>query len=51
MMIQAGLYVPGSDAQVDEAIRIWPGLDAFLSEDAPDGIAASFARLSHILGA
>lgn len=50
LMIQAGLYVAGSDAQVDEAIRIWPALDAFLSEDAPDGIAASFARLSHILG-
>ncbi|PWE32367.1 hypothetical protein DDZ14_09860 [Maritimibacter sp. 55A14] len=48
-MIQAGLYDPGSDAAIDEAIRLWPGLDAFLSEDAPDGIAGSFARLESLL--
>jgi flagellum-specific ATP synthase len=36
MMIQAGLYVQGSDRAVDRAIRLWPLLDAFLAEEAPD---------------
>lgn len=49
MMIQAGLYVAGSDALIDEAIRIWPALDAFLAEDAPDGVADAFLRLADIL--
>ncbi|MGB3315777.1 MAG: flagellum-specific ATP synthase FliI, partial [Albidovulum sp.] len=51
MMIQAGLYVKGSDPLIDAAIRVWPALDAFLAEDEPDGTAASFARLSTILAA
>ncbi|ODM44116.1 flagellum-specific ATP synthase FliI, partial [Cereibacter johrii] len=50
MMIQAGLYAKGSDPQVDAAIRVWPALDAFLAEDAPDGIDASFRRLADCLG-
>lgn len=50
LMIQAGLYVPGSDPTVDAAIRVWPKLDAFLAEDEPDNGAASFARLGQILG-
>lgn len=50
LMVQAGLYAKGSDPQIDEAIRLFPRLDAFLAEPAPDGgIAASFARLAHIL--
>lgn len=49
LMIQAGLYVGGTDPQIDEAIRIWPALDAFLAEAAPDGIAAAFDRLRAIL--
>src|SRR5690606_25799704 len=49
MMIQAGLYAAGSDPLVDSAIRVWPALDAFLSDDAPDGTADSFARLRAIL--
>ena len=49
MMIQAGLYVAGSDPVVDAALRVWPALDGFISEDAPDGIAASFVRLAAIL--
>lgn len=52
MMIQAGLYVTGSDPQVDRAIKVWPALDAFLAETAPDtGIKGSFARLSDALAA
>ena len=50
MMIQAGLYVRGSDPQVDLAVQVWPALDAFLAEDAPsDGIAGSFRRLAAAL--
>lgn len=46
MMVQAGLYKKGSDPTVDEAIRHWPALDAFLAEDAPEGgVHASFQRL------
>jgi flagellum-specific ATP synthase len=51
MMIQAGLYAAGSDPLVDRAIRVWPGLDAFLAEDEADGIEASFRRLAVVLGA
>ncbi|MDZ7906083.1 MAG: FliI/YscN family ATPase [Cypionkella sp.] len=51
MMIQAGLYVAGSDAMVDAAVAIWPALDGFLAEDAPpDGVQGSFVRLAQVLG-
>jgi flagellum-specific ATP synthase len=50
LMIQAGLYVSGSDPLIDRAIMVWPALDGFLSEDAPDGIEGSFRRLSVCLG-
>lgn len=50
LIIQAGLYANGSDPVVDAAIRVFPALDAFLGEDAPEGgIPASFARLGAIL--
>jgi flagellum-specific ATP synthase len=46
MMIQAGLYAAGSDPLVDRAIQVWPGLDAFLAENAPaTGVEGSFERL------
>ena len=46
LMIQAGLYSKGTDPQIDQAIKVWPALDGFLAEDAPeDGIAGSFRRL------
>lgn len=52
MMIQAGLYMKGSDPMVDAAIKVWPALDAFLAEDAPsDGISGSFAGLAAALSA
>ncbi len=50
LMIQTGLYVPGSDPAIDEAMTLWPGLDAFFAEPAPDGVPASFARLESLLG-
>ena len=50
LMIQAGLYSKGSDPQIDQAIKVWPGLDGFLAEDAPaDGIMGSFGRLQAAL--
>ena len=49
LMIQTGLYVPGTDPAIDEAIVLWPKLDAFFTERAPEGVAASFARLAEAL--
>jgi flagellum-specific ATP synthase len=46
MMVQAGLYAAGSDPAVDEALRVWPALDAFLAEDEPGSVDDSFARLA-----
>lgn len=51
MMVQAGLYAAGSDPMLDRAIRLWPGLDAFLAEPAPaTGVDGSFERLRACLG-
>jgi flagellum-specific ATP synthase len=51
MMVQAGLYASGSDPILDRAIRLWPGLDAFLAEPAPaNGVEGSFERLRACLG-
>jgi len=49
MMVQAGLYAAGSDAQVDAALRAWPRLEAFLASAATGGIRESFAQLAGIL--
>ena len=48
-MIRAGLYTEGSDALVDQAIRVWPELDAFLAEPEREGTAESFRRLRLLL--
>ena len=51
LMIQAGLYTKGSDPLVDMSIKVWPALDAFIGEDAPeDGAEGSFRRLRAALG-
>lgn len=50
LMVQSGLYVAGSDALTDRAIRLQPALDAFLSAPAEmRDTAPSFARLQTIL--
>lgn len=49
LMIQAGLYAKGSDPVVDQAIKVWPALDAFLAEDGRNGAEASFLRLQACL--
>ncbi|QUS35936.1 FliI/YscN family ATPase [Falsirhodobacter algicola] len=48
MMVQAGLYAKGSDPAVDEALRIWPHLDAFCAGTAGD-IPSAFAGLAACL--
>lgn len=49
MMIQAGLYSKGTDADIDRAIETWPKLDQFLAESEFSGVAASFDRLAQCL--
>ena len=49
LMIQTGLYATGSDPAIDEAIKVWPKLDAFFTERSP-GVAESFWRLAQVLG-
>ncbi|MGP9806132.1 FliI/YscN family ATPase [Paracoccus sp. NSM] len=48
LMIRAGLYAPGSDPRLDEAVRLQPALDAFVARATPS-VAASFAELGAAL--
>lgn len=48
LMIRAGLYAPGSDPKLDEAVRLFPQLDEFVTRRCP-GIAESFAALEAAL--
>ena len=48
-MVRAGLYAEGSDPELDQAIRAWPELDAFLAEPESVSIRNSFDRLGLIL--
>jgi len=50
LMLQAGLYTSGSDANIDAAIKVWPGLDAFLTADS-DTPEAGFEALESVLAA
>lgn len=51
LMIRAGLYTPGTDATLDEAVSIYPALDALIATAAPDGIDQSFRALADALTA
>jgi flagellum-specific ATP synthase len=48
LMIRAGLYAPGSDARLDEAVRIFPGLDISLpkSPNARQSFAEALGPVS-----
>ena len=49
-MIQAGLYQAGSDPALDEAVRLWPALDAFIGSNMRGhSDQDSFAKLEQIL--
>ena len=49
LMIQSGLYMAGSDAEIDRAIAVWPALDAFFAQAEPATSAESFAALARSL--
>jgi flagellum-specific ATP synthase len=48
LMVQSGLYVPGSDSEVDAAIQVWPALDDFLTQPSTDPESA-FQNLKRAL--
>jgi flagellum-specific ATP synthase len=51
-LIRLGAYRKGSDAKVDEAIRLYPELESFLTQNKGDHntIDESFLRLANIIG-
>ena len=50
MMVKAGLYTKGSDAEIDHAISAWSGLDAFIAQsEGLGGTTASFEALAECL--
>lgn len=48
-MVKAGLYADGTDPELDQALRIWPELDAYMAEKETISVQNSFDRLSLIL--
>jgi flagellum-specific ATP synthase len=50
-LIRLGAYRAGSSAEVDEAIRLFPALDAFLAQGKEEStsIGDGYARLANIL--
>jgi flagellum-specific ATP synthase len=50
LMLQSGLYIPGSDATTDAAVALWDDLDAFVGAQTAGSIEMSFQRLAGILG-
>ncbi|CUI01487.1 FliI/YscN family ATPase [Leisingera aquaemixtae] len=49
VMIRAGLYAEGNDAVLDQAVKLWPELDAFFGREDAEGITSSFNRLLLLL--
>lgn len=49
LMIRAGLYAHGSDPAIDQAITLWPALDAFMGKPERQDIKNSFDQLALIL--
>lgn len=49
VMIKAGLYAEGTDPVLDQAMRIWPDLDAFFAKNDSEGVRNSFDRLGLLL--
>ena len=49
VMIDAGLYEPGRNEKLDEAIAVWSELDAFLAQKETHGVHQSFDKLRLIL--
>lgn len=49
-MLRANLYEFGKDMDGDNAIALFPALDAFMGTRSPDGAESSFDKLKTILG-
>jgi len=49
MMIRAGLYTHGSDAEVDKAIQLYPEIEAFLAKSEASDPKRSFSQLELLL--
>ena len=50
-LVRIGAYAKGADAEVDEAVRLWPQLEAFLSQDVHEVTTPeqAYAQLRAIL--
>jgi flagellar motor protein MotB len=48
-MIQAGFYSPGQDPALDEAVKLYPDLDAFIGQIETGSIQDSFQKLRLLL--
>ena len=49
-IIQAGLYVSGTDTKLDKAIAAYPQLDAFIGTEEALPIETAFEKLGNIVG-
>ena len=50
-LVRIGAYAKGADAEVDEAVRLWPQIETFLSQDVHDvsNPEEAFTALANIL--
>jgi len=50
-LITVGAYRPGSDPQLDRAVRLWPRIEAFLKQptDLPVSFEESIAQLETLV--
>lgn len=48
-MIKAGLYTPGGDLTLDQAVHVFDKLDSLIAQKEPGTIAKSFERLELVL--
>jgi flagellum-specific ATP synthase len=49
LIIQAGLYAPGSDPRIDRAIKVFPALDKFFTEIGHETPEDRFIQLQNLL--
>jgi flagellum-specific ATP synthase len=49
-MIRLGAYKRGSDTQLDQAIRVFPKIEEFISDSALYNVETSFKKLKELLG-
>lgn len=49
IMVRSGLYQPGANQEVDTAVALYPGIDAFAAKRVDGGFQASFDALATCL--